>query len=478
MNEIIAWIVFAESEGKMVPQYPAMFSQDEAKRHAGMYGQTKTEVVPLYRVDDPDAENEWRRLALQFDGHRMQALYHLKMMMVNPDKHAPIVDVFLKAPPLSGEEVLSQRIGAMSVKPEAKGEAVGVNCPECGVGTKHDSSCSRVVVPAAPADDEPSEIESLIACLGDDATTLTALNHDDEMAQTMRDAVRYLSNIAPTDKGKLPDAYTAGHYSANRIVYTAEQAHACILADRTRQSARIRHLEHERDLARQAAAQPSGVVQAVRDALSLIQRVKVGRVWTRHDESIVMATIGIMDDCTTTPKPTSKDSIANHLFIEPREDGIWHVCVEKVHQTMHEAQEACRDWIKRTTDTDDLICRLRKQVDDANGKLSDRAAREDGWRSVADRQPDDSGWYLCHNVEVASRPENPQHCWFIWVRDFMTRDTKPIPEVLFYYRSTKSCYLRNALGNAVVSGRESRTPVVAQPTYWRKVPDVISEAAK
>lgn len=45
----VAWIVFAEHEGAMVPQYPACLEQAEAVRHARLYGQTKTEVVPLYR---------------------------------------------------------------------------------------------------------------------------------------------------------------------------------------------------------------------------------------------------------------------------------------------------------------------------------------------------------------------------------------------------------------------------------------------
>ena len=47
-QEAVAWIVFAEHEGKMIPQYPAVLSEVEADRHASMYGQTKTEVRPLF----------------------------------------------------------------------------------------------------------------------------------------------------------------------------------------------------------------------------------------------------------------------------------------------------------------------------------------------------------------------------------------------------------------------------------------------
>ncbi len=56
------------------------------------------------------AEDGWRRLALQFDGHRMAALSHLRMMLVDHEKHRPVVEAFLSAPPLSGAEVLAQRI--------------------------------------------------------------------------------------------------------------------------------------------------------------------------------------------------------------------------------------------------------------------------------------------------------------------------------------------------------------------------------
>ncbi len=38
-------------------------------------------------------------------------------------------------------------------------------------------------------------------------------------------------------------------------------------------------------------------------------------------------------------------SIADHLFIERRGDGIWLVCVEKVHRSEEDARLACRKWM-------------------------------------------------------------------------------------------------------------------------------------
>lgn len=68
------------------------------------------------RVSAPVAgeADAWRRLALQFDGHRMQALGHLRVMLADPQAHADRVTEFLAAPPLSGEQVLAERIRALA----------------------------------------------------------------------------------------------------------------------------------------------------------------------------------------------------------------------------------------------------------------------------------------------------------------------------------------------------------------------------
>lgn len=72
------------------------------------------------RVDEAaqkqDDDSEWRRLAMQFDGHRMQALCHLKAMLSDPQAHAAEASKFLAAGPLSGEEVLAQRIAAIAAQ--------------------------------------------------------------------------------------------------------------------------------------------------------------------------------------------------------------------------------------------------------------------------------------------------------------------------------------------------------------------------
>lgn len=52
----------------------------------------------------------WRSLALQFDGHRMQALWHLKAVLQDPEKHRKKVEEFLSIAPLSGAKVLEERL--------------------------------------------------------------------------------------------------------------------------------------------------------------------------------------------------------------------------------------------------------------------------------------------------------------------------------------------------------------------------------
>jgi hypothetical protein len=57
------------------------------------------------------SEDQWRNLALQFDGHRMQALAWLKHILADqPIGSYPFVRTFMKSPPMSGEAVLAERI--------------------------------------------------------------------------------------------------------------------------------------------------------------------------------------------------------------------------------------------------------------------------------------------------------------------------------------------------------------------------------
>jgi len=67
---------------------------------------------------EADDDEEWRRLALQFDGHRMQAIGLLKLInhtlkggpAFSTEKIQGDIARFLSEPPLSGEEVLAERI--------------------------------------------------------------------------------------------------------------------------------------------------------------------------------------------------------------------------------------------------------------------------------------------------------------------------------------------------------------------------------
>ena len=71
-------------------------------------------------AEETEAASNWRRLALQFDGHRMTALGHLKAIL-HPDSSVDeykAAELFLKAPPLDGESVLAQRITELSTAPQ------------------------------------------------------------------------------------------------------------------------------------------------------------------------------------------------------------------------------------------------------------------------------------------------------------------------------------------------------------------------
>lgn len=61
-------------------------------------------------------EMKWRDLALQFDGHRLQAIWFLKQVLSElPEDQFPDARKFLNEGPLPGEEILRQRILAMSM---------------------------------------------------------------------------------------------------------------------------------------------------------------------------------------------------------------------------------------------------------------------------------------------------------------------------------------------------------------------------
>lgn len=72
-------------------------------------------TAPPAPVADDDSEIKWRELALQFDGHRMQAICFLKQILNElPEAEFSSARDFLKSGPLSGEEVLRNRIAALA----------------------------------------------------------------------------------------------------------------------------------------------------------------------------------------------------------------------------------------------------------------------------------------------------------------------------------------------------------------------------
>lgn len=57
-----------------------------------------------------EVDEGWRRLALQFDGHRMQALWHIRRLLIDPEAHKEAAEQFLSASPISGEKILADRL--------------------------------------------------------------------------------------------------------------------------------------------------------------------------------------------------------------------------------------------------------------------------------------------------------------------------------------------------------------------------------
>ena len=79
-------------------------------------------------AEETEAAENWRRLALQFDNHRMQAIGHLKAVTNPPacfDKYKA-AKAFLNAPPLGGEEVLAQRIATLAAQTKQAAAAPAV----------------------------------------------------------------------------------------------------------------------------------------------------------------------------------------------------------------------------------------------------------------------------------------------------------------------------------------------------------------
>ena len=91
-------------------------AQLSAIAHTAEGATAQTETLRAELADETEAAENWRRIALQFDNHRLQALGHLKAIL-HPDSSVDeykTAELFLKAPPLDGESVLAQRIAKLS----------------------------------------------------------------------------------------------------------------------------------------------------------------------------------------------------------------------------------------------------------------------------------------------------------------------------------------------------------------------------
>lgn len=79
-----------------------------------------------------ETEIKWRDLALQFDGHRMQAISLLKMIIkdASDDQYLSVRN-FLKSGPLPGEEVLRKRIAEIAEVQHLNATAQP-KCQKCG----------------------------------------------------------------------------------------------------------------------------------------------------------------------------------------------------------------------------------------------------------------------------------------------------------------------------------------------------------
>jgi len=83
--------------------------------------------------DDETSSNSWRRLALQFDHHRMQALHHLRAMVQDSAVHMPHAIAFLSAGPLSGNVVLAEGIAELAGRMAPVQSGTGLSPDECFV---------------------------------------------------------------------------------------------------------------------------------------------------------------------------------------------------------------------------------------------------------------------------------------------------------------------------------------------------------
>ena len=144
-------------------------AQLSAIAHTAEGATAQTETLLAELAEKTEAADNWRRLALQFDNHRMQALGHLKAVL-HPDSSVDeykTAELFLKASPLDGESVLAQRIAKLSAAAtQAQADALDVE-RWMGIGKAIERACA----------DLPEETQ-IIVSLEKDAGTVTLIDQD------------------------------------------------------------------------------------------------------------------------------------------------------------------------------------------------------------------------------------------------------------------------------------------------------------
>jgi hypothetical protein len=69
--------------------------------------------------------------------------------------------------------------------------------------------------------------------------------------------------------------------------------------------------------------------------------------WAKNHPSHSQPTEPAQPVAAEATKPGYSLNLADNLFIEQRGDGVWLVCVDRVHGSMTSAQSACREWKAR-----------------------------------------------------------------------------------------------------------------------------------
>jgi hypothetical protein len=73
-----------------------------------------------------------------------------------------------------------------------------------------------------------------------------------------------------------------------------------------------------------------------------------GCLWRDNNDGTMSLLDGRQKSCPVCERMPLRElepmAIADHLFIDCRDDGVWLVCVEKIHRSEDEARSSCRQW--------------------------------------------------------------------------------------------------------------------------------------